>query len=54
MEIGDGWREISLFASRIGKNRELDAVHIKELGDMIAKRADAEDRFFRRLKHSLD
>jgi hypothetical protein len=54
MEIGDGWREISLFASRIGKNRELGPDRLKELGNMLIGRADVEERFFRRLKDSLN
>ena len=53
MEIGDGWREISLFASRIGKNRDLGQNRLKELGTMLLERADAEERFFKRLKKSL-
>ncbi len=54
MEIGDGWREISLFASRIGKNRELGPERLKELGTMLYGRAEVEERFFRRLKNSLN
>lgn len=54
MEIGDGWREISLFASRIGKNRELGPDRLKELGSMIMGRAEVEEQFFRRLKNSLN
>ena len=53
MEIGDGWREISLFASRIGKNRDLGQDRLKELGVMITGRAEAEERFFKRLKKLL-
>lgn len=53
MEIGDGWREISLFAARIGKNRELGPDRLKELGNMLNGRADVEERFFRRLKNSI-
>jgi hypothetical protein len=53
MEIGDGWREISLFAARIGKNRELGQDKLQELGRMIDGRADAEEQFFRRLKSSI-
>lgn len=53
MIIGDGWREISLFAARIGKNRELDPGKLKELGDMILDRADAEEKFFRKLQKSI-
>jgi hypothetical protein len=54
MEIGDGWRDISLFASRIGKNRDLEPDKLKELGMMINERADVEERFFHRLKNSLN
>jgi hypothetical protein len=53
MEIGDGWREISLFAARIGKNRELGNDRLLELGKMIKGRADAEEQFFRRLKNTI-
>lgn len=49
MEIGDGWREISLFAARIGKNRDLGQDKLKELGDKIANRADVEEAFFKEL-----
>ena len=49
MLIGDGWREISLFAARIGKNRDLGAEKLGQLGAMIAGRADAEENFFRKL-----
>jgi hypothetical protein len=49
MEIGDGWREISLFAARIGKNRDLGPDKMKQLGEMLNGRADAEERFFREL-----
>jgi hypothetical protein len=49
MEIGDGWREISLFAARIGKNRDLGPDRLKELGDMLLIRAGKEESFFRRL-----
>jgi hypothetical protein len=49
MEIGDGWREISLFAARIGKNRDLGKEKLKELSDMLSERADLEEKFFKRL-----
>lgn len=49
MIIGDGWREISLFAARIGKFRDLGPERLRQLGDMISNMADAEERFF----HSL-
>jgi hypothetical protein len=54
MEIGDGWREISLFAARIGKNRELGPAKLIELGTLIMGRAEVEEQFFHRLKNSLD
>jgi hypothetical protein len=50
MGIGDGWREISLFASRMGKNRNLENSRLKELGNMIRARADLEESFFKDLK----
>ena len=53
MEIGDGWREISLFTARIGKNRDLGADRLKELGNMLLTRADKEESFFRRLHASI-
>jgi hypothetical protein len=53
MEIGDGWREISLFAARIGKNRDLGPERLKELGTMLLGRADAEQQFFKRLRATI-
>jgi hypothetical protein len=53
MEIGDGWREISLFAARIGKNRDLGPDKMKQLGTMLNGRADAEERFFRKLYRTV-
>lgn len=53
MSIGDGWREISLFAARIGKNRDLGESRLKELGDMLMDRARAEEIFFKQLKKSI-
>jgi hypothetical protein len=47
MEIGDRWREISLFSARIGKHRDFSPERLKELSGMIYDRADAEERFFR-------
>jgi len=49
MENGDKWREISLFVARIGKNRELDSVKMKELESLILARADFEEAFFKEL-----
>jgi hypothetical protein len=53
MEIGDGWREISLFAARIGKNRDLGPDKLKELGALIMARADAEETFFKDLRKTV-
>jgi len=53
MTIGDGWREISLFAARIGKNRELGPEKLKELSTLIMDRADVEEKFFKELKKSI-
>ncbi len=53
MLIGDGWREISLFAARIGKNRDLGTDKLKQLGDMILDRADVEEKFFRKLSKTV-
>ena len=49
MVIGDGWREISLLAARYGKNRDLGQARLKEIGDMLMKRASDEETFFRKL-----
>ena len=38
MEIGDDWRNISLFASRIAKQREQGNGKLKEMGEMIGKK----------------
>jgi hypothetical protein len=53
MIIGDGWREISLFAARIGKNRDLGPEKLKALGAMIADRADVEEKFFINLNKAI-
>ena len=49
MEIGDGWREISLKAARMGKNRDMGPEKLKELSEMIYGRADVEEKFFKTL-----
>ncbi len=46
MEIGDNWRNISYFAAKIGKNRDLGPDKLKELSEMIHARADEEQTFF--------
>ncbi len=53
MEIGDGWRELSLFAARIGKNRDLGEERLRELSRMIYERADLEEDFFRKLRTTI-
>ena len=54
MKIGDGWREISLFSARIGKNRELGPEKLKQLSEMIYDRADVEERFFKSLSKAIN
>jgi hypothetical protein len=53
MDIGDEWRNISLFASRIAKQRELGTAKLKELGNMIHEKADLEYDFFSDLKQMI-
>jgi hypothetical protein len=53
MKIGDGWREISLFSARIGKNRDLGPEKLKQLSEMIYDRADVEERFFKTLSQAI-
>ena len=49
MENGDRWRDVSIAAARMGKRRDLGPEKLRELGDMILERADAEQAIFRRL-----
>ncbi len=49
MEIGDGWRNISYIAARIGKKRELGESNLKELSNLIRERGDLEKAFFQDL-----
>lgn len=53
MEIGDDWRNISLFASRIAKQRELGKSKLEEMGELIHKNADQEYRFFSDLRETI-
>ena len=53
MKIGDGWREISLFSARIGKNRDLGPEKLKQLGEMIHDRANVEEKFFKSLSQAV-
>lgn len=49
MANGDKWRELSLHAARIGKNKDLGAARLKELQEMIFARADEEELLFKEL-----
>lgn len=49
MRIGDNWRNISYFAVKIGRNRDLGPERMKELSEMIHAQADAEQKFFTEL-----
>jgi hypothetical protein len=53
MEIGDGWREISLKAARMAKNRDMGPERLTELQTMIHGRADAEEVFFKELATTI-
>ncbi len=53
MHIGDKWREISYFAAKIGKNRDLGKDRIKELSMLIRSRADEEKVFFKELRKTI-
>jgi len=50
MAIGDEWRNVSLFASRIAKNRDLGIERLAEMGRLIRANADLEYSFFTDLK----
>ncbi len=47
---GDEWRNISYFAAKIGKNRDLGKDRLEELSELIKKRGDEEKSFFTELK----
>ena len=49
MEIGDNWRNISYFAAKIGKNRDLGKERLEELSQKIFHMADLEQAFFSEL-----
>jgi hypothetical protein len=53
MEIGDGWREISLRAARYGKNRDLGENRLKEIASLLVDRATAEEIFFKKLNKQI-
>jgi len=49
MENGDNWRELSLFAAKMGKNHEFASEKFKELQNLILARADVEEKLFNEL-----
>jgi hypothetical protein len=49
MTIGDKWRNISYFAAKISKNRDMGPDRIKELSKMVYAQADEEQKFFNEL-----
>lgn len=53
MDIGDHWRDVSLFASRIAKKRELNKTKLSEMGELIRENAQLEKAFFTDLKQSM-
>ncbi len=53
MDNGDKWREISLQAARMGRNRDLGVERLKELGDLIYQRAIVEEAFFKNLAKTI-
>jgi hypothetical protein len=53
MDIGDGWRELALAASKVARSRDFSRERLTELGNLIRKRADLEESFFRDLKKEI-
>jgi len=53
MEIGDNWRKFSLFAARIGKNRDLGPEKMKQLSEMLYELAGMEENFFKDLYQTV-
>jgi hypothetical protein len=53
MEIGDNWRNISLFAARIAKSREFGPNKLNEMRDLILKNAELEHGFFKDLGQTM-
>ncbi|HNQ82824.1 MAG TPA: BtrH N-terminal domain-containing protein [Bacteroidales bacterium] len=49
MEIGDKWRNISYFAAKISKNRDLGPERFEELSRLIHAQGDEEQKFFSEL-----
>jgi hypothetical protein len=53
MDIGDGWRELALAASKVAKSRDFSKEKLMELGDLIRIRADLEESFFTKLRKEI-
>jgi hypothetical protein len=53
MDIGDGWRELALAASKVAKRRDFSKERLVELGDLIRIRADLEESFFTDLRKEI-
>jgi len=53
MEIGDGWREISLAAAQIAKKRDFSRENLEGIGNLLRVRADIEESFFTKLGREL-
>jgi hypothetical protein len=53
MDIGDGWRELALAASKVARSRDFRKEKLMELGDLIRKRADLEEPFFTKLRKEI-
>jgi hypothetical protein len=53
MEIGDGWRELALAATKVAKNRDFSEGKLRELGNLIRLRADREEPFFIQLRKEI-
>jgi hypothetical protein len=49
MAIGDRWRELSIFAARMGKAHDFTDERFRELQALILERANEEEAFFRKL-----
>jgi hypothetical protein len=50
MNNGDRWRELSLFAARLGKRLDVGPERLRELSEMLMGRADEEERLFTQLR----
>jgi hypothetical protein len=53
MEIGDGWREISLAAAQVAKKKDFSRENLEGIGNLLRVRADLEESFFTKLGKEL-